>query len=418
MKRNQRHTCASDSERSGSASVRSVVSRTIRHLRHDNPYIHATLKALCVSVVALLLSLLLSNPLSASLSGIFSSPERNDFRITDLYAQVAESRPVRQFDDRIVLVDIGHADRSEIAEYLQILSFCDPKAVGIDINFGRPTDAMTDSVLTEALAMLPQAILPLGVEDCGDDRFRITDCPFFYSDASNRAYGVVNLPSEKENASIREFATDYKIEGRGKTPSFVMALADMGGEGASAEARKRGNQHETIDYPSREFRIIPIEEIEQNAEALAGRYVLVGAMVESTDMHSTPINSYMAGMQIHAYSLSTLLDRKWFAAMPTWIDYVTAMALCFVVLFSALTITNLIRGLTLRLIQIFLLFLIVWIGYGLYIDRAIVCDFSHTLIMLAFGLLALDVWNGIEGLGKYTANILRTKKIRKCEPQY
>ncbi len=372
----------------------------------------AVVKALCVSLLAYMLSCVLSSPLTASLSSFFSLPERGDFRITDIYAQVADSRPVRKLDDRIVLLDIGYGGREEIIDCFQILSICEPKVVGIDINFAYPGD--NDSLLIQAINELPSAILPLGVESVTDHTFSLSDKPFFYESEKNFRYGIVNLPAEKEHASIREYAVNYRMDTGRSIQSFAVAMAVEGAPDAVSELLKRGNPREPIDYASREFLRMSMDDLMENPEKVAGRYVIVGADNEASDMHSTPINSYMSGMEIHAYSLSSLLDRSWFMEMPAWVDNVLAFILCFIVIFTALTFSGKLRGLILRILQIAFLIATVWAGYVAYIDHAVICNFSHTLLMLAFGLLALDVWNGAEALVLMAVSYYKKLKSKLC----
>ena len=48
-----------------------------------------------------------------------------------------------------------------------------------------------------------------------------------------------------------------------------------------------------------------------------------------------------------------------------------------------------------RIIQLGGLYIIIRVGYHLFIDRHIIVDFSYTLMMLTFGFFALDLWIGI-----------------------
>lgn len=107
----------------------------------ENTRRRATVRLLATSAaitaLAFLLSFVVASPFSASLSAMFSGPEKTDFMMSDLFVQVADGRPVRQIDDRIVLIDVGQMDRENIARTLEQVALCCPKAVGIDINFAR-----------------------------------------------------------------------------------------------------------------------------------------------------------------------------------------------------------------------------------------------------------------------------------------
>lgn len=355
-------------------------------------------KAVGITVLSLVLSGILASPLTVSLSVIFAPPEKGDFRITDLYAQVADSRPIRQYIDSIVLLDIGTSGREQIADCLQVLALCGTKAVGLDVNFAHSGDS--DSLLLAALNSLPNMVLPLGVEEMGENRFVISDKPFFLDSLPGLKYGVINFPTESERATIREFKACYPIGKYKDFPSFAMAMAGIGNSKTTDRLLSHSDSHELIDFPSKEFTVIPIEEVENRAEEFTGRYVIVGSMNEATDMHSTPISSYMPGMKIHAYSLSSILQERTFRQMPEWMDIALGCILCFIIVFSAVWFASGIRGLCLRIAQVVFLVGVVYIGYALYVDYGFICNFSHTLLMLAFGLFALDVWNGVEWIIK------------------
>lgn len=366
------------------------------------------LKTTGITLLALLLSMALEAPFSSSASAIFSNPEKNDFTLTDVYAQIADGRPVRKMEDRIAIVDIGLGGREEIADALELLQLCGVKAVGVDVNFEEPHE--DDSRLLGAIASLPDIVLPLGVEPTGD-KFRITDKPFFLDMLDGPRYGVINLPGTTSKSSIREFAVDFPMEGGKEMPSFVSEVLRVADPQAWKKLKQRDNRYEISSYHSREFPIYTCENLADNAEKLADKIVLIGALGDAYDMHSTPINSYMPGLMIHAHALATALDGNWYATMPRWADYLTAFAICFLIVLAVVGIKNGVRGLLVRIIQIVMVYAAVRIGYTLFIDHNLICNFSNTLLMIAFGLFAVDIWNGMAAL----INMIRNKitKYRK-----
>ena len=366
-------------------------------------------RALGATLLAVLLSLSLQAPFSASLTSIFSSPERTDFTLPDIFAQIADDRPVRSLDDRIAIIDIGIGGREEIAEVMEILSLCGPKAVGLDVNFEEP--GVDDERLIKSLNLVPNLVLPLGVKSEGD-KFVIEDKPFFYGEIPGVTYGVVNIPTASAKSSVREFAVNFPMKGGGSLPSFVTAIARISDPQAVANLYARGKKVETTSYHSKEFHIYPAERLADYAEELTGKIVLVGSLSDAVDMHPTPINSYVPGLAIHAFSLSTLLDRSWFIIMPRWIDYTLAFIICYLIVLSSLALKPNVRGLVIRIAQILLVYITVRIGYWLYIDHNIICNLSATLLMIAFGLFAVDIWRAID---PYIINLKGTflKKQKK-----
>ncbi len=356
------------------------------------------LKALGITILAFVLSELLAAPFSASTSSIFSSPEKTDFVLSDFFAQVANKRPVRELSDKVVLVDIDRADRDGIAELLSTIALCAPKAVGVDINFEEARE--DDSRLLEAIGSLPSVVLPLGLErdSASVNRFKVVEQPFFYGSLDGVNYGAANLPGKYTISSIREFPVGFPVEGGDTIPSFVAAIAGKVDPQAYANLIERGNEVETIDYASLEIPVMSIADVYENPEILEGKIVMVGAVNEASDMHSTPVARAMAGLSIHAYALSTVLSGNYYSTCPRYLDYLISAILCFILIYLNIAIKAKVKGLFLRLLQVVLVYLIVRIGYTLYVDHRIIVNFALTLLMVAFGSFAIDIWNGTEGL--------------------
>ncbi len=343
-------------------------------------------------------------PFTASTSAIFSNPEKNDFNLTDIYAHIADGRAVRRLDDRIAIIDIGHGGREEIADILEVLTLCGPTVIGLDVNFEEPHD--DDSRLLNAIANAPSLVLPLGVKSKGN-LFTISDKPFFYDTQQGVSYGVINLATESDKSSVREYTVDFPMTDGKDLPSFVTALLSIADPDAKKELKARGHRRETATYHSREYNIYRYDNMLENAEKFTGKIVLIGSLDDASDMHSTPINSYMPGVIIHAHALSTALDREWYVTLPGWADYLIAFTLCFLIVMATVGICNGIRGFLVRILQIILAYAAVRIGYTLFVDRHIICNFSNTLLMIAFGLFAVDIWNGTAVIMTMT-----TKKIK------
>lgn len=364
-------------------------------------------KAAGITGIAFLLSLFLSSPFAATLSALFSSNEKGDFVMSDLFFQIADNRPVRHYDDRIVILDIGNSNRQEIAETLSVLSLCGPRAVGIDINFEEPGE--DDSFLLEALSSLPNLTLPLGVTREGDG-FKITDRPFFYETMDGVNYGVINFPTAKPGATVREYARSFSTKEAGELPSFPEMIAKSGGF-ATDLSLKREEETGVIDYSSKEITTINHHELNDRAEEFADKIVLVGTTNEAGDVYSTPLSHNVSGLEIHAYALSTILDGTHIRKMPGYIDTIIAIVICYLMVLGAVGIKSAIRGLLLRIAQIATLYLLVRIGYSLFVDHYTIADFSQALLMVAFGLFSVDLWNGATAMGKYILGWV--KRIRE-----
>lgn len=350
---------------------------------------------------AFLISFFIVEPLSFSTMSVFSAPEKTDFSVTDLYAQVADRRPVRRLDNDIVIVDVGHADRLGIASILDEINLWGPRVVGLDVMIGKPLPS--DSILLRSLSSIERLILPITLEQEKDSRFSVGQTPYFITDPllSHAEYAAVNLPAAFEGATIREFATVFPIIGSADSiPSFPLALARAYSPQSVKPLMDRGNNEEVIDYPSREFQILNADDLKEEGETLTDKIVIVGALSDSEDIHSTPINSYMSGLSIHAASTSTILGGRFYdpySNIPAWLP---ACLLCFLILLTRELTKSHLRGLITRLLQLIFIYLAVRIGYSLYVDHHLIFNFTYTLLMVAFGFFAADIWSGLLYLGK------------------
>lgn len=372
------------------------------------------LTALIVTAVSCAIAYLVMVPLSESiLAKLFSAPETSDFTMSDMFIQFADARPIRHIDDRIVLVDIGYANREGIAEALEIISASQPKAVGLDVNFPNPKDE-SDSYLMEALEMQNILVLPLGVEKEGE-YFKVDDVPFFYDSlkSENIHYGVVNLPAKSSRSSIREFEIEFPLSPDSVIPSYVVELIKVTDPQKYNLLKKRSQERETIDYASREFNILPIDQLIENTEMLAGKYVLVGALGDAYDMHATPLNSNMAGLMIHANSLATILDGVWYKYIPDLVDYIVSVILCFLLVFASESLPGKGKDFVLHAIQLFILVMAVWIGYTLFIDNRTIIDLTFTFFAVGLGLMVLDFGHGLMHLYAWIKKKLHQSKLKK-----
>lgn len=372
------------------------------------------LKSLGITVFAFLISLVMVSPLSFSMMSLFAMPEANDFTISDFYHQVANRRDVRTLEPRIVIADIGSADRVGIASAIEDIVNAGAEAVGVDITFLEPRDPEEDAWLIETLRSAPRLVMASTVSEQPDGTFKSGERSFFIDRLAGAAEGAVNFPTKTERGTIREFRTWYDT-----IPSFAVAMAGKIDPGSVAELRKRGLASEVIDYPSREFTVIPIDELGERTSELKDKIVLIGAAGELDDVHVTPIEARMPGIRIHAYALSQILGHRYYLRTGKAFDWTVAFLLCFGLIFMSLSIKPTVKGLITRLLQFLLVYVAMQAGYALFVDRQIVVNFSYILLMLAFGLIATDIWNGLTVILNRLSAYLdkkRHKTYAKAEP--
>lgn len=366
------------------------------------------MKAFGITLLAFWLSFIMMQPFSFSAASLLSSSDGNDFTINDFYNKVADSRAVSTLDDNIVIVDIASSDREEIAEVIETVSLCGPRAVGLDVVFIEPREH--DARLIEAMENCPNLIAAVSVEPDpeAEDRFKIDEHTYFSDRLENATIGAINFPTQHTNRTIREFRPDYKRADGTDLPSFALAVSEMNATEAAKENakkfRERENKNEVIRFYSRIFKTFSPDELADRAEELSDKIVLIGAINDPADLHATPVKSAMSGILIHAHAAATILSGSYFYQLEKTANWAIAFLSCFIVILVSLSIHAGVKGLLLRLLQVLLLYLSIRIGYYFFIEHDVIINFSYTLMMLTFGLFACDIWIGCATIVKWIAS--------------
>ena len=378
-------------------------------------------KVFGITMLAFVLSMLLTTPAAFSITSLFSSPDQEDFVISDFFTRMADHRPVRLLDSDIVLVDIGFTGREEIADALELLTLCGPRTVALDVLFEEPHE--DDSRLLAALAATPSLVLPAGLDETHSPSekkdkaaFTISSTGFFYAN-SKAKLGAANLPGRFEHSTIREFRPSYNLADGRTVLSFPAAIAREADPEAFRMLQKRaetsGNDLELVDFASREFTTIPIDRIADSPELFADKIVIIGSFSDIADSHKSPVNATMPGAMIHAYALSTILNGRYYDHTPPPLDMVLAFLLSFGVVWMTAGVNPRARGLFMRVLQMATVLCAVWLCYSLFADHRIIVDCSALLLSITFALFASDIWNGVEYLsGFYRPTIFR-KRIKQ-----
>lgn len=369
------------------------------------------LKALGMTLLAFALSLVLMSPFSFSATALLAAPDQNDFTINDFYNMAADGRAVRTLDPDVVIIDITECDRLGTAQVLDFISQCSPRAVGVDIVYRAPSE--NDSLLIASLRELPQAVFAETVCPAGTDkdvRFAFDEVSFFRDSLPDYHGGVVNLPTTTNSSPVREFSPEFLMSDDRIAQSFTSAIVRQAAPEKWAELVRRGNDKEVINYVSRSYLVYTPEEMVENAADLEDKIVLVGAMRESADMHPTPVKRNMSGVEIHARAISTVLNDNYYYLLPDILNWVIAFMLAYSVIFCSLTFPKAGKGLLLRIFQIALLYIIIRVGYGFFVDHSVIMNFSYSLLMVTFGLFAADIWLGIEAFAAWIISLFQRKK--------
>lgn len=373
--------------------------------------------ALLLVGLAYFLSLVMTAPFAFTASFLNSS-KPNDFDFADFYNVVADGRPVRDIDDKVVVINLENSDRAEFAAIFDLLQSVNPAAIGVDVLFQEPHDPSTDEWLISSLRGLENVVMAESLlKQEGQDLFSVSDRSFFADTIGHEIeFAASNLPARVASGTVRTFRPLYPTA-TGNVAGFATAVAAKASPSAAAELFKRNNQQETINFPSREILVLTPGALGDAPETVNGKVVLLGAVSKTEDIHPTPTDNNMPGILIHAYAISTILHNNYLNRHSSWLEWSIACMLCFIITLGFCIIPVEYKGLTLRLTQMLLLILVIYIGYYLFVEKNTVIDFSPSLLMITFGLFACDLRLGLVSIFQKIRSSFRQKKAKaKSKP--
>lgn len=331
----------------------------------------------------------------------------SDFRFSDFYMSVADDRKVRTLDSDVVIVALDGCDREGIGRAITDADYCGARAIGLDVVFGTPREGLDDSYLRNALMSVKQLVLPVVVDD---ETLEVRHVSYYDSvlhDNVSPRYAAINIEGTRGMRRIvREFRGHF-----GPVPSMAAALA----------GDSRSDEQHTIAFASRTFNILAPDEIIGNEALIDGKIVIMGKLNDAADQHATPLNNFMPGVLIHAYSISTLLNDASPRSLPQFVQWIVAFVCCYLVVWLNLYLNGRnIGNLIVRVVQVILLYLMILSGTWFYTRQNIDLDFGFPMLMVSLGLLAHDIVCGVLGpkidfkrLKNKTIQCLKNDKIEK-----
>jgi CHASE2 domain-containing sensor protein len=258
-----------------------------------------------------------------------------DFDINDI--TYSKLKGPDNFDNRIVIINIGHADREELAYIIEKTASMGPKVIGLDVYFDEPKDPHKDSLLRVTFEKTKNlvAISRIIWDHHGEGTF-LKD----YFDSVHRLTGFANLTGE-EKGTIRHFSPYEKIDDSIHYSFAAMLIRQYSPE-AFKKLKKRHDHNEIINYTRHNHQYLPIEAedlLNGNVDesALKGKIALLGYLSEDEndieDKVFTPTNEKFAGKSrpdmngivVHANIISMILDNNYIKKLPSWVNIVVAI---------------------------------------------------------------------------------------------
>lgn len=198
-------------------------------------------------------------------------------------------------------------DRAFLAGLVRQLRERGPLAVGLDVLLDRPTTPAADEALRAALTEPGPPVVVAAPSAPPSDPERAA----FLAGMLAAARGAdASLLVDPEDGVVRA----VRLRDAGGDPGFAAALAEVAGarlpEGRNLRiAWRTGPDPHTPAiraYPAQALPLLP-------REWIAGRIVLVGALLDDADRWATPLSRLpgeprLSGVEIHAHAVAQLLD--------------------------------------------------------------------------------------------------------------
>ena len=248
-----------------------------------------------------------------------------NFSMSDVYYQILQEAGEADENNDIVIVDMSELHkRRELAKLLDDIEEQEPRVIGIDIVFeGLKEDSIGDEMIWDVAGKYDNMVFSYRLVDYQDDKTGYADAIHsFFAEALEVEEGFTNMQRDLYGGIKRMLSIGRKYHGT-LQPSFITKAANryLGMEAVAIEDRDM-----TINYTPTRFTVVPFDSVKYQATKLKDKLVLFGAMKEETDMHYTPLGK-MAGVELLAYSIQTLLEHKEVYELPLWLVAVVSFLL-------------------------------------------------------------------------------------------
>jgi CHASE2 domain-containing sensor protein len=328
-----------------------------------------------------------------------------DFDYNDIsYSKLGKASQT-PMDKRIVIVNIGNADRGTLSLMIDKAASLNPKVMALDALFYEAKDPTQDSMLNETFIrnknLIAAAKLDLSGED--GDTINITGNHF----ATGNKYAYVNFFNEETSTTrhYEPFIFDYKKK---MLPSFTSSIIELYDKAKYENLLKKAGKKVLINFErhTTQYPVIEYENLLQDqvdSSAIKDKIVLFGYInldkYDINDKKFTPLNEKFAGKSVpdmngivvHANILSMVLDNNYVKKVPGWVNLLIAFAVCW--LFMSFFIHYYLEShiwfhLVAKIAQVAALILFTYLGILLFDQYRLKVDMKMSLIVI---IMAVDV---------------------------
>lgn len=320
---------------------------------------------------------------------IFDPVQRalSEFKMTDIYFAIQRMGGHPDWSDDITLVDITEQyDRGEIAQTIEQVAACEPKAVMVDLIFEKEgEDLAANAALIGAFDLLPNSVLSCKLIASNTEQGKFVSCiKSFFEPFGDYSWAYSNVPTNVNNGYLRDFTISQKLD---TATYFSMPyLAACKYMGQKPEVEK--NNKRTILYSNTEFPIVRFDSIMQNKALLKGRLVMIGTITEEADMHFTPVGK-MPGVKTIAYAAQTYIGHHDISSMSNILSWILTIFICLVVAYLGMMTRRLSPRFFIywnKVVYLVISVLFAWIGFICFVRF----DYDISLLLPLLGVAFIE----------------------------
>ena len=328
-----------------------------------------------------------------------------DFDFNDLsYSKLGKAEKNLR-DSRIIIVNIGQADREVLAMLINKVGSLNPKVMALDAYFAEAGDPVQDSSLSEAFRRNKKLIAATVLDLSGKEGDTIKLTKNYINTASQYAYVNFFTDSVSSIRYYEPFVKDYMHK---LYKSFPAAIAEAYDSTAYKKLEKKGISKIMINYTRsvKQYLVMDYEDVLTGRiadTALTGKIVLLGYVnnnpADITDKFFTPMNSRfygksvpdMNGIVLHANIISMVLDKNYIKKLPSWVNWFIAVVICW--LHMSFFIRYYLEShiwfhLVAKIAQVLSAIFFVWLGIYLFDTYRLKVDLKISLLVI---IMAVDV---------------------------
>lgn len=270
-----------------------------------------------------------------------------DFDMNDLVFSKFTSD--KNADTNVVVVNIGYLNRPQLAELITKIKSYKPKVVGLDILFKDNKEPVGDSKLQDAIALGGNTVIVNKLAGYNNKNLNYDTLITSISRFGNNAFsGYANLPSKDGSnlTTIRMFKPSAKFKDS-TIYSFAASIVKIFDKDSYNNLVNRKSDFETINYRGNVDKFYYIDGTNpdnlNNLDFIKNKIVILGFLGDYPvyrifeDIFYTPLNDNYAGktypdmygVVIHANIISMILHKDYINDLPTWIELLLAMLICY-----------------------------------------------------------------------------------------